>query len=61
MAESFFAALKNERVHRTIYPTRARAVADVSRYIDSWYDPLRIHSGIGCRTPREVLLEWAEH
>ena len=27
MAESFFGALKNERVHRTVYPTRAHARA----------------------------------
>jgi hypothetical protein len=29
MAESFFAALKNERVHRTQYPTREHARRDV--------------------------------
>jgi hypothetical protein len=28
MAESFFAALKNERVHRTQYPTREHARRD---------------------------------
>jgi transposase InsO family protein len=27
MAESFFGTLKNERVHRTVYPTRERARA----------------------------------
>jgi hypothetical protein len=31
MAESFFAALKNERVHRTQYPTRKHARRDVVR------------------------------
>ena len=31
MAESFFAALKNERVHRTEYPTREHARRDVVR------------------------------
>lgn len=36
MAESFFAALKNERVHLTIYPTRAHARADIARYIEFW-------------------------
>lgn len=29
MAESFFAALKSGRVHRTQYPTRERARRDV--------------------------------
>jgi putative transposase len=32
MAESFFAALKNERVHRTQYPTREHARRDVEGY-----------------------------
>lgn len=34
MAESFFAVLKNERVHRTQYPTRQHATKDVARYIE---------------------------
>src|SRR5258707_983375 len=34
MAESFNAALKNERVYRTVYPTRRHAVTDVTRYIE---------------------------
>lgn len=34
MAESFFAALKTERVHRTQYPTREHARRDIARYID---------------------------
>ena len=38
MAESFFAALKNERVHRTQYPTREHAYRDVVRYIEFWYN-----------------------
>ena len=37
MAESFFAALKNERVHRTVYPTREHARQDVARYIEFRY------------------------
>jgi len=35
MAESFNAALKNELVHRTHYPTRVHARRDVVRYIES--------------------------
>jgi len=58
MAESFFAALKNERVHRTVYPTRAHAQADITRYIEFWYNPNRLHSGLGYKTPQEALDEW---
>jgi putative transposase len=60
MAESFFAALKNERVHRTVYPTRAHARRDVTRYIESWYNRHRLHSGLDYRTPLEVLNSWQE-
>ena len=44
MAESFFAALKNERVHRTQYPTREHARRDIVRYIEFWYNSKRRHS-----------------
>jgi putative transposase len=54
MAESFFAALKNERVHRTVYPTREHARSDVARYIEFRYNKKRLHSGLGYKTPQEV-------
>lgn len=58
MAESFNAALKNERVHRTAYPTKRHAVNDVTRYIELRYNTRRIHSGLGYRTPQEVHDEY---
>jgi putative transposase len=60
MAESFFAALKNERVHRTQYPTREHARRDVVRYIEFWYNSRRRHSGLQYRTPRQVHEEYLE-
>jgi len=54
MAEVFFAALKNERVHRTVYPTRAHAIRDITRYIDDWYNTTRPHSGLGYQTPHDA-------
>jgi len=60
MAESFFAALKNERVSRTVYPTRAAARADITRYIELWYNTRRLHSGLGYKTPQETLNQWTE-
>ena len=44
MAESFFGALKNERVHRVIYPARAAAAADVVQWIELHYNNQRLHS-----------------
>ena len=60
MAESFNAALKNELVHRTRYPTRKHACRDVARYIEFWYNLKRRHSGLRYRAPRQVRDEYLE-
>ena len=60
MAESFFGALKNERVHRTQYPTREHAYRDIARYIEFRYNIKRRHSGLGYRTPQQVHDEYLE-
>ncbi|MGA9872594.1 MAG: IS3 family transposase [Rhodococcus sp. (in: high G+C Gram-positive bacteria)] len=54
MAESFFAALKNECVYRTVYATKSKARQDIVRYIEGFYNPRRRHSAIGYRTPNDV-------
>ena len=54
MAESFFASLKNEFVHRTVFPTRTRAMSGIAHWIEIWYNRSRLHSGIGYQTPVEV-------
>jgi len=61
MAESFFAALKNELVHRTVYPTRAHAMRDIARFIDGRYNSRRLHSGLGYQTPNEVHNAYNDH
>ena len=58
LAESFNAALKVERVHRTAYPTRKEAKEDIARYIELRYNQVRLHSGLGYRTPQEALDEY---
>jgi transposase InsO family protein len=60
MAESFFAALKTERVHRTVYPTRRHARQHVTRNIEFCYNRKRLHSGLGYTTPIEALIAWTE-
>jgi len=54
MAESFFSALKNELVYRTVYATKARARRDVIAYIEGFYNSRRRHSALGYRRPNEV-------
>jgi putative transposase len=58
LAESFFATLKKERVHRTVYPTREHARKDIARYIELRYNTQRIHSALDYRTPQEVYDEY---
>jgi putative transposase len=58
LAESFFAALKNELVHRTVFPTRQHARRAIVRYIEGFYNRRRLHSALGYRTPLEVHTEY---
>lgn len=61
MAESFFAALKNELVHRTVFPTQNAARKAIAEYIEVFYNRARIHSGLGYKTPAEVTQTWHEN
>jgi putative transposase len=58
LAESFNAAVKVERVHRTVYPTIRKAREDIARYIELRYNRTRLHSALGYRTPQEVHDEY---
>ena len=50
VAESFFATLKTELVHRVQWPTRRAAQQDLARFI-TWYNHQRRHSALGYRSP----------
>jgi putative transposase len=58
LAESFNAAVKVERVHRTVYPTIRKAREDIARYIELRYNRTRLHSALGYRTPQEAYDEY---
>jgi transposase InsO family protein len=58
LAESFNAAVKVERVNRTVYPTREHARTDIARYIEFRYNTQRLHSALGYQTPQEVYNEY---
>lgn len=58
LAESFFATLKNELVHRTAFPTRRHAKRAIVSYIEGFYNRRRLHSALGYRTPLEVHTEY---
>ncbi|WP_442785261.1 integrase core domain-containing protein [Amycolatopsis sp. H20-H5] len=59
MMESFFAAWKNERVHRTEYPTLEHPRRDIASYIEFRCNARLLHSSIGYKTPREIHIGYA--
>ena len=61
MAESFFAALKNELIYRTAFTTRESARRAIVEYIEVFYNRIRLHSGLGYRTPHEVGTEYLKN
>jgi putative transposase len=52
VAESFFASLKKERIKKRIDDNRDQAIAEVSDYIDSFYNPVRRHRPLGGVCPK---------
>ena len=59
VAESFFSALKKERIKRRIYPNRATAASDVFDYIEMFYNPVRRHGFAGDLSPVEFERRYA--
>ncbi len=53
VAESFFATLKKELVHRRSWPTRRKLIGEVFEYIEAFYNRTRRHSTLGYLTPEE--------
>ncbi|WP_334001133.1 IS3 family transposase, partial [Burkholderia cepacia] len=59
VAESFFSALKKERIKRRIYPSRATATSDLFDYIEMFYNPVRRHGSAGDLSPIEFERRYA--
>ena len=53
VAESFFATLEKDLVHRVRFRTRAKARVRLFEYIEMFYNPKRRHSSIGGVSPIE--------
>ena len=54
VAESFFATLKKELVYRTTWRSAGELERAVFEYIEAYYNPRRLHSSVGYRTPNQV-------
>jgi transposase InsO family protein len=51
VAESFFATLKTELLHRQPWPTHHAARRAIFDYIEGWYNTRRRHSSLGYQSP----------
>jgi transposase InsO family protein len=51
VADSFFATLKKELVHRRSWPTRRELTGEVFEYIEAFYNRVRRHSTLGYLSP----------
>jgi putative transposase len=51
VAESFFATLKKELIHRRSWPTRRELIDEVFDHIETFYNPRRRHSTLGMLSP----------
>lgn len=59
VAESFFATLKKELLHRRSWSNRLDLRTALFDYIEVFYNRRRIHSSIAYRTPAEVENDYA--
>jgi putative transposase len=53
VAESFFATLEKDLLRRQSFATRQDARTAVFDYIETFYNPVRLHSTLGYRSPIE--------
>ena len=53
MAESFFATLETELLHRHTFPNRTQARIAIFDFIEGFYNPTRRHSALGHQSPLE--------
>ncbi len=50
-AESFFSTLQHELISRRRWTTRDQARRDIAAWIDTWYNPKRLHSANNMTSP----------
>jgi len=51
MCESFFATLECELLDRRRFASQAEARMACFSFIEVWYNPVRLHSSLGYRSP----------
>jgi putative transposase len=51
LCESFFATLECELLARRRFASQTEARMAVFSYVEGWYNPVRLHSALGFRSP----------
>ena len=51
--ESFFASMKTERLEQEHFVTRDAARSAIFEYVETFCNPVRLHSSIGYRAPNQ--------
>ena len=51
MAESFFSTLEAELLSRRRFASQAEARMACFSYVEGWYNPVRLNSSLGYRSP----------
>jgi len=51
MCESFFATLECELLDRSRFASQAEAKIACFSFVEGWYNPVRLHSALGYRSP----------
>lgn len=58
-AESFFKTIKVEALYKYKFLSKEHLKTVIFRYIDGWYNTIRIHSSLGGKSPLETYLDKA--
>lgn len=56
VAESFFKTIKEEALNRYIFSNQEMLKSVIFRYIDGWYNTVRIHSALGGLSPLKTSI-----
>jgi len=51
MIESFWSTMQRELLDRRAWPTRAELASAIFEWIEAFYNPVRLHSGLDYRSP----------
>jgi putative transposase len=58
LCESFFATLECELIERETFASKSEARLSIFEFVEGWYNPDRLHSGLGYQSPQRYEEEY---